>query len=732
MNIRELSFRSVSPIPSLNYFSHQVRLPSETTSDDQAKELGRLSRNLKRQYSKAIIANSAHCSILSPIQLDKVENAEIIEMCEVDLTSIEYRFAFWEACNFYLTQAFGKVASKPRIDFYKKRIYSKDASSLEALEPGKDIIEGQRYLTFDFFVDDQSHLVLALDFGSEFYSLNTLDQMSLEDLTPGQRLVQIYDNKSCDFVSISDATISDRLTELGNNSVLEYHQGKGNFPNPLTEGFNKECAAIKVQYAGPQGSKPFIAFHAPQLLRKLYDRSQVDSESYHNYLWPIQKKCEKAIETIKFLNDKNRFSFFENPIRFEDFLWKPSSLSPVNTGKKKSNLFFGSQMIGNIEKPLFVSYPSAALKQNCLLEKPHDSVKAVILSPVEHEQSAREYIDKLKNELGRFQIELKRAYNSYDPCAPIAIRKLCQEIKDCDVVIAFVPDYEGIEDADQDPYKIIKRQLVKRSIPSQMITTSMMKKGWNQNVGQNLILGINSKLGFVSWRINIMPGETDVFVGLDVSRKAGITVGASSFVFDKGGQLLEWSASEFQAYQECFDSKNLKDMILDLYSRKPFKRLVVHRDGKLQQKEFQVFHELQQTLKKEGLISLDVIEVIKSGCCRAASYTKVDHKDIYSNPPRGWIWKRGNDEAVILTTGDRESKVSENSSPRPLRIRHRIGEMDVLTLAEQVYWLSEMQVGSTQTIRLPITTYYADRAAEFVQEKLVPLGIQNDRRLWFI
>jgi hypothetical protein len=43
-----------------------------------------------------------------------------------------------------------------------------------------------------------------------------------------------------------------------------------------------------------------------------------------------------------------------------------------------------------------------------------------------------------------------------------------------------------------------------------------------------------------------------------------------------------------------------------------------------------------------------------------------------------------------------------------------------------------MQVGSTQTIRLPITTYYADRAAEWVLEKLLPSQVSRDKRLWFI
>ncbi len=43
-----------------------------------------------------------------------------------------------------------------------------------------------------------------------------------------------------------------------------------------------------------------------------------------------------------------------------------------------------------------------------------------------------------------------------------------------------------------------------------------------------------------------------------------------------------------------------------------------------------------------------------------------------------------------------------------------------------------MQVGSTQSIRLPITTYYADRAAQLVLEGLLPAQIRREHRLWFL
>jgi len=57
-------------------------------------------------------------------------------------------------------------------------------------------------------------------------------------------------------------------------------------------------------------------------------------------------------------------------------------------------------------------------------------------------------------------------------------------------------------------------------------------------------------------------------------------------------------------------------------------------------------------------------------------------------------------------------------------VRRRRGDIKPGILAAQVYWLSEMHVGSTQTIRLPITTYYPDKAAEKALEGLLPTGLQ--------
>lgn len=741
MDIRELGFRSKTPLSSAPYLCYQVRLLSGVSAEEQAKELGKIARTLKSQHSKAIVAHSPSCSILSPIQLSEIDGVEIISQQDIDLVAGEYELALLEACNFHLTQAFKRAKPSPWIDFYKKRVYSRDlfslSSSSDSASPlegeDSDVIEGQRYLSYDFSIDRNKFLILNLDFASEYHSRKTLNELTLDDIKAGQKLIHAYDGKSCEFVGVAEHDISASLPELSNNSIVQYHQQKGNLPNPLPEGFDSSSTAVRVRYSRSRGAKAFEASHAPQLLRKLYDRTQINSDEFDNSLWPIDTKVRRAIGTVEFLNKDNKFCLKDTPITFEHEPLQPLNLRQVNRGDRRNNLYFGDHNERGQIRPIKVAYPSAALQKHYLLDKPAEPVKSVVLYPASLEAESRKYSDSLKAEFQRFGVDFKRAYQAYEPDSPLAMRRVCMELKDCDVVLAFVPDQGSYIDSDErDPYKVLKRQLVQRRIPSQMVTLPMLRRGWNSHVGQNLILGINGKLGYTSWCVDSMPGDADLFIGLDVSRKEGVTVGASSFVFNNDGHLLEWSATDFQAYQESFNSENLENLLLDLYSRRPVKRLVIHRDGKLQSEEFRTLQKVEAMLKKEGLISLDVIEVLKSGFYRAAVRQSNLIDTTYTNPSRGWVWEHSYDEAVILTTGDRESKVSLNSAPRPIRIRKRMGETELLILAEQVYWLSEMQVGSTQTVRLPITTYYADRAAGFAQEKLLPSGLQNEKRLWFL
>lgn len=134
-------------------------------------------------------------------------------------------------------------------------------------------------------------------------------------------------------------------------------------------------------------------------------------------------------------------------------------------------------------------------------------------------------------------------------------------------------------------------------------------------------------------------------------------------------------------------------------------------------------------LSQAGIEKLDAVEILKSGYSRAGEWNQKLQK--WENPRRGWAWSISNDEVALMTTGKSEIKGGTNFVPRPIVVRRRLGDTSPGFLAAQVYWLSEMHVGSTQTIRLPITTYYPDKAAEDALEGLLPTGLHTDGKLPF-
>ena len=723
MSIRELSFVSQVPLTQLPYLRHQLRLQQAVEPTDLAATLGKLAKVLKRQYQYQwpIVCDPANVALVSPIPLPTGnEFFTVIAHEPIDLVESAERGFLLQVCNFALYRAFKKAASHPQINYLRQRIYSK-------ITPISKEIEARRYLTFNFLQDESQHLILLLDFANEYRSSSTLDRFDLKELKVGEKLIDTYQGRSCEFLGVGEETIGTSFPKIGNKSLIEYHQQRNHISGKLIEFLEPSTPVVKVRYHQP-GKRPFEAEHIPHLLKKVYNRTDRDCSIFERQLWSIEKKVEIGQETIRYLNNKNKFflDFYNEkflPVYFSDRLRKPTNLQIC----KSQKLNFGK---------VTVTYPSAGLRQGELLEKPEE-IKAVILSPQNWQKLVINYIDYLKQEFNRFGIELKRHLQFYNPVQALEINQLCQSLRDCDCVIAFVPESQHPDyNLEVNPYKRIKKQLLHRKIPSQMINyETLQRKEWDRNIGYNLVLGINAKLGNINWQLTDLPGTAQAWIGLDISRKNNRTVGASAFLLNCQGRLIGWSTQELTAYQETFDPEALRNFLLDVVSlyqseyQQPLQHLVIHRDGELQNLEYESLIELKSHLKSAGLEQLDVVEIIKSGTCRAV---EIGEEGSYQNPDKGYAWEHCANEAIVLTTGKREAKVSTNSSPRPLRIRRRLGETDLITLAQQVYWLSEMQVGSTQTIRLPITTYYADRAAQWLLEGLLPAEFHRDRRLWFL
>ncbi len=329
-------------------------------------------------------------------------------------------------------------------------------------------------------------------------------------------------------------------------------------------------------------------------------------------------------------------------------------------------------------------------------------------------------------------------FRSYPLNNIIEIQRKCRNLKNYELALMFIPDKDNFTSTPKsDPYPILKKEFVKVMLPCQAIEESTLRSGFNNNTGNNILLKVLGKLGYCPWQLKNMPGEAEAqaFLGLDIGRKEGVAVGVAACVVSPQGRVIGWFPATFQAHRETFDISALRSIIFDLihlYEQKnqtQLNHLISHRDGNFQADELDLLDELTPELEEAGIQKIDMVEILKSGYPRAGQWNEQLKK--WENPRRGWAWPISDTEVALMTTGEKEIKGGTNFVPRPIIVRRRRGDTRIGTLAAQVYWLSEMHVGSTQTIRLPITTYYPDKAAEYALEGLLPTGLQIGGKLPF-
>ena len=641
----------------------------------------------------------------------------------IDLSQSDQVHYLLQRCNYELYSLFRGIDPKSVVES-RKRIYSGYPPRII-----KNLVEARRYLTFDFTVDREGYLVLVMDFRNEYRSLKTLDQLEITQLKPGQRLVHTYDGKSCEWVGPATVTIGQSLPSLGNISLLDYHRQRGNLSPEILRDLNQQHLAVTVRY----GSHHKVYEHLPQLLKTIYDRRELPRADLKALILPIDQRITLAQKTIDLINQKH-FLGRETPVVFHREPRHPPQLTCFTQGDKRQNLDFGQNH--------YYSDPWQAWRKGHILTKP-SLIWIQVICPQSWQEPMRLYMGALKKRLQSFGIPSQPAGPSrvYDPQDALGLQRICQDLPPCDLVMGFVPNSkDGDYKNTVDPYLILKQYLSRQHIPSQMVTRQTLLKPGNSGCDQNIVFGILAKLGYLPWRLRSMPGTAQAFVGLDLGRKAGLCVGASAFVVDRHAQVIGWSSASLEQ-GETFSDASLRRILRDLFTEFEAKtgdrltHVVVHRDGTVKRREMETLRALEAELKPHGFQQLDIVEVVKNTIVRSAksqsSHPK-PHTPAWMNPDRGWGWEHTPNEAIVLTTGATQVKLNPNAAPQPLLIRRRYGQTDLLTLAEQIYWLSEMHVGSTQVVRLPITTYYADRIADIALNGLLPRDVQQEHRLYFI
>jgi argonaute-like protein implicated in RNA metabolism and viral defense len=217
-----------------------------------------------------------------------------------------------------------------------------------------------------------------------------------------------------------------------------------------------------------------------------------------------------------------------------------------------------------------------------------------------------------------------------------------------------------------------------------------------------------------------MPGEADLFIGLDMG---GVSqrVPGSAFLFNREGAQLGWQLAEAQIGERMQD-----DALYSLLERsiRQFQQsqngvlprgIVLHRDG-----HFYESIDVIERLKAEFGVPIDVLEVLKTGApALMRREQSADNKKVFRNPELGDAFEFiSRDELVLATySGVELGRWGEQVTVRPLKLRKRFGETPLSVLAQQVLALSRIHGASLyRHPRLPVTTHHADRFATLRQE----------------
>ena len=106
----------------------------------------------------------------------------------------------------------------------------------------------------------------------------------------------------------------------------------------------------------------------------------------------------------------------------------------------------------------------------------------------------------------------------------------------------------------------------------------------------------------------------------------------------------------------------------------------------------------------------------------------------YIYNPRPGLYIKNEREAYLVTTeieptNEKHKKIKTMGSPRPLKIKKTYGKLSMEEILKQIYYLADIHIGSAKSMRLPITTGYADKICKFID--VIPSGAV-DNRLFFL
>ncbi|CAH1748218.1 Piwi domain-containing protein [Thauera humireducens] len=502
---------------------------------------------------------------------------------------------------------------------------------------------------------------------------------------------------------VADRTaLSTFPTPKGEVSLLDYHESKGNIPDDEREAV-AASQVVHVRYGRDARAKPME--HLAALLLPMFDfetLSNIDSRLLERIAsslkWPVGERLKAAFRLVKGLQVSELGACLQ-PLK--------DTHRYLRTLKPEFRLRFRGAAVADSEK--------AVLRHGAYRGMTRKLVVPLVVGGTDLEQEAAvRHFQEVERVCRKWHPDL----TSWKTAAPAddaeALNQRLGQRKP-DNTLLLIGLGRG---ADK---KKIRDVAYRYGLATQFMRLDHPPRTYQPSYYNNLAAGVFSKGGGVLCAIDDMPGDTDLFIGLDLGGVSQRAPGLA-FLFTREGAQLGWQLAEAQRGERVEDAVlgDLLERSLQAYRQVHLgalpRRIALHRDGRL-------FESLDviRNFERDHSVQVDVLEVVKSGCPPLYRRGVVaENKKAFRNPEVGDAFELpGLDELIIATYSGEElgSSWGDKVTVRPLRLRKRYGETDLHTLARQVVLLSRIHGASLyRHPRLPVTTHHADRFATLRQE----------------
>ncbi len=353
-------------------------------------------------------------------------------------------------------------------------------------------------------------------------------------------------------------------------------------------------------------------------------------------------------------------------------------------------------------------------------------IRLGVLYPISYnnKRAIVNFLDSVKHELHdlSFTMEITKSLNfDIKEISDMEMKVNDLKAEGTGLILAIIPETpdEDGDLADVDIYHKFKQLTITRGIGGQVVNYGTLS---NPYAVFNIILGILGKTGNIPYILSKPLEFCDVVVGIDIARtrkrklQGSNNAAAIARVYFNDGNFLKYVIHDAPLEGETVPPEVLRS----LFPVEEFKgkRVVIHRDGYFRGEEVQTLENWSSSIGAE----FSLVEVIK----REAPRIYKQNMGNIEGPEKGSVFQLSAKEALVISS----PPPFKNSTPRPLKVIKKSGNIDLIQAIRSVLSLTELHYGSLNPPRLPVTIHYSDQIAWFALRGIKPPALIGEIPFW--